>query len=196
MSKLLGEPPSKASKQKIKPLAQLDLPKPHSQDISNQDNYLPQKLQQKLYNHFTLFDVQVCEQVLNSGHECLQTASPDDQEAACLHFSGIESPQAKAANAFWDEDASKDLAIIATSEGQYKFSNEGKEISIISLMSMKSTLVENQDSLPNKNAGLKAALMTMTQEQKCSTTLSKNPDNECPHNSAILLPQNPDVLLT
>ncbi|KAJ9052219.1 hypothetical protein DSO57_1036434 [Entomophthora muscae] len=57
--------------------------------------------------------------------------------------------------------------------------------------------VANQDSSPKENEDLKAALMTMNQEQECQAALPGDPANEqLPRNSAIFPLQNLGVLAT
>ncbi|KAJ9084270.1 hypothetical protein DSO57_1026241 [Entomophthora muscae] len=118
-------------------------------------------------------------QTSNPGHDYLQAASLKDQEAICLCFFGIESPQAEAVNIFQDKDTSKNLGTTAPNGTQEKLPNRSKEIPTIILMSLKSILIANQDSPPDENVDLKAASITMTQEQKSKATLLKNPANEC-----------------
>ncbi|KAJ9082286.1 hypothetical protein DSO57_1006070 [Entomophthora muscae] len=102
----------------------------------------------------------------NSESDHPRAVSPKDQRAGCLRFSEIKPPQAEAEPNSQNVNISKNLRATAPEEGLNNLPNGGRKIPTVNLMSMKSTLVINQDSSPDENAHLKPTLMTMAKEQK------------------------------
>ncbi|KAJ9051377.1 hypothetical protein DSO57_1005085 [Entomophthora muscae] len=74
--------------------------------------------------------------------------SPMDQRAVCLHFPEVKPLQADIKNFVPNSKTSQTKEISAPNEGLIKVPNEGNKISTISFMSMKSTLVANQEQSP------------------------------------------------
>ncbi|KAJ9064163.1 hypothetical protein DSO57_1033263 [Entomophthora muscae] len=99
-------------------------------------------------------------QDLNPGPDFPQAASPKDQWAGCLRFPGIEPPQAEIENDSLDDNTSQTLETAAQNERLNKLHNRDKEKPTISFMSLKSTLVDNQEPSLEENTGQKPAPMT------------------------------------
>ncbi|KAJ9068881.1 hypothetical protein DSO57_1024204 [Entomophthora muscae] len=131
---------------------------------------------------------------VNPGPKSPQAAGPGDQGAAFLRFPGVEPLQAEAKNDGSNGEASQTKGIIAPNEGVIKAPNGGNKIPNISFMSLKSTLVANQDPSLEEGTGLWPNPMTTTLEQDNQVANSSLLTNErIPGPSAILLPLNPST---
>ncbi|KAJ9053682.1 hypothetical protein DSO57_1021861 [Entomophthora muscae] len=95
-----------------------------------------------------------------------QTASPENQWAGCLRFLGIKPPQAEIKHDTLDDSVSQTLKTEAQNKRSIKLPNGGKEIPTISFMSLKSSLVFNQEPSLEETTGQKPSPMTTPQEQK------------------------------
>ncbi|KAJ9076222.1 hypothetical protein DSO57_1028376 [Entomophthora muscae] len=134
-------------------------------------------------------ETQDLEQVLNPGHNNPQAASPDDQGASHPRF------LIQTSNKTENEDISINLPKMTPRREHNKFLNGGKEIPAIGLLSLRSTLVANQDPSPEENVVLRLTLNNISHEQKGCTTLPEDLANEHPScTSAILSSQNLGVL--
>ncbi|KAJ9076643.1 hypothetical protein DSO57_1024191 [Entomophthora muscae] len=96
----------------------------------------------RIDNSFTL-ETQAQGQDSNLDPESLRAAGPENQEATCLRFPGVEPPQSEAKNDSPSDEASQTKEIIAPNGGVIKAPNEGNKIPTISFISLKSTLVAN-----------------------------------------------------
>ncbi|KAJ9066953.1 hypothetical protein DSO57_1004715 [Entomophthora muscae] len=94
-----------------------------------------------------------------------QAAGLGDKEAACLCFPGVKPLQAEAKNDGLNGEASQTNRIIATKGEVIKVPNRGNKIPTISFMSLKSTLVANQEPSPETGTGPRPDLVTTTLEQ-------------------------------
>ncbi|KAJ9090041.1 hypothetical protein DSO57_1006740 [Entomophthora muscae] len=130
---------------------------------------------------------------LNPVPESLQAASPMNQGATCLHFPEIEPPQAEAKNDGQNDKASQTKEISAPNGGVIKVPNGGNKTSIISLMSLKSTLVANQEPSPEGGTCLRPNPVTITLEQDNQVANLRSLTNErTPSPGAILPPFEPE----
>ncbi|KAJ9081217.1 hypothetical protein DSO57_1017061 [Entomophthora muscae] len=119
---------------------------------------------------------------------------PGDQGAACLRFSRVKPPQAEAKNDGPNDEASQTKGIIAPNEGVIKAPNGGNKIPTISSMSLKSTLVANQETSPEEDMGLWPNPMTTTLEQDDQVANLRFLTNERnPVLGAVLLSLNPST---
>ncbi|KAJ9049754.1 hypothetical protein DSO57_1021122 [Entomophthora muscae] len=147
----------------------------------------------RIVNSFTL-ETQAERRYLNPEPKSLQAAGPGDQGAACLRFPGVKPPQAEAKNDGPNGEASQTKGIIAPNGGVIKAPNGGNKIPIISFMSLKYTLVANQEPSPEEGTGLWPDSMTTTLEQNNQVTNLRSLTNErTPGLGTILPPLNPST---
>ncbi|KAJ9083930.1 hypothetical protein DSO57_1029490 [Entomophthora muscae] len=119
---------------------------------------------------------------------------PGDRGAACPRFPGVKPQQAEAKNDGPNGEASQTKGIIAPNGGVIKAPNGGNKISTISFMSLKFTLVDDQESSPEEGTGPRPDPMTNTLEQDKQVAKSNFLTNgRTPGPSAILPPLNPST---
>ncbi|KAJ9081620.1 hypothetical protein DSO57_1012736 [Entomophthora muscae] len=150
-----------------------------------------------LIENFLPLETQAKGQDLNPDPESPQAAGPEDQGAACLHFPGVEPLQAEAMNNYPNGKASQTKGTIAPNEGIIKTPNRGNKIPIISFMSLKSTLVANQEPSLEEDMGLWPNPMTTTLEQDNQVANLRFLTNEKTSVlGAIFLPLNPSAQIS
>ncbi|KAJ9081975.1 hypothetical protein DSO57_1009196 [Entomophthora muscae] len=116
---------------------------------------------------------------------------PEYPHAACPCFLKLEPLQAEAKNDGLNGKASQTKGISVSNRGVIKVPNGVNEISIISFMSLKSTLVTNQELTQERGMGLWLSLMTTTLKQDNQVAKLIFLTNErTPGPGAILLPLN------
>ncbi|KAJ9077439.1 hypothetical protein DSO57_1016745 [Entomophthora muscae] len=124
----------------------------------------------------------------NPDPENLQATSPKDQGVAHPRILGVKPLQAEAKSDYPKDKASQTREITAPKEGLIKAPNGGKEIPTISFMSLKSTLVVNQEPSPEEVTGLWPNLMTTPLEQDNQVANYRSlTDERSPKPSAISL---------
>ncbi|KAJ9066630.1 hypothetical protein DSO57_1007704 [Entomophthora muscae] len=127
----------------------------------------------------------------NPDPESPRATSSMDQGAACPQFPEIEPLQAEAKNDDQNVKASQTKEISAPNGGVIKAPNGGNKTSTISFMSLKSTLLANQEQSSEGGTGLQPNPMTTTLEQDNQVANSRFLTNErTPSLSAILLSLN------
>ncbi|KAJ9060608.1 hypothetical protein DSO57_1029047, partial [Entomophthora muscae] len=134
---------------------------------------------------------------LNPDPKSLQAAGPMDQGATFLHFLEAKPLQADAKNVVPNGEVSQTKGISAPNGGVIKFPNGGNKISTISFMSLKSTLVANQEPSTEGGTGLQIGPMTTTIEQDNQVANSRSLINEKTPGLGVILPhlnQNPHAL--
>ncbi|KAJ9076312.1 hypothetical protein DSO57_1027466 [Entomophthora muscae] len=119
---------------------------------------------------------------------------PEPLQAACLHFPGVNSPQAEVKKDYPKGENSQAKRIITSNGGAIKAPNGGNKISIICFMGLKTTLVAIQDVSSEESTGPGPNPMTATQEQDNQVANSRSLTNErAPGLGAISLPLNPST---
>ncbi|KAJ9081996.1 hypothetical protein DSO57_1008953 [Entomophthora muscae] len=123
---------------------------------------------------------------LNPDPEFLRATGPKDQGATCLRFPEVKPLQDEANNDGPNGEASQTKGISAPNGGLIKALNGGNKISTISFMSLKSTLVANQETSLGEGTGPRPNPMTTTLEQDNQVANSRSLTNErIPSLSAI-----------
>ncbi|KAJ9049408.1 hypothetical protein DSO57_1024952 [Entomophthora muscae] len=118
-------------------------------------------------------------------------ASPMDQGAAFPNFPDVKPLQAESKIDGQNGKASQTKEISMPNGGVIKTPNGGNETSTISFMSLKSTLVTNQEKSPEGTTGPRLDPMTITLEQDNQVTNLRSLINErTPSLGTILLPLN------
>ncbi|KAJ9089923.1 hypothetical protein DSO57_1008022 [Entomophthora muscae] len=123
-----------------------------------------------------------------------QAARPVDRRTACLHFSGIELPQADTERINPCSKKKKSKEIVAPNGGLITAPNGGTYLATISFINLKSTPATNQEPTQEKGTGLQPSPMTSTLNLDDQAANSRFLTNErTPGPSAILLPKDPST---
>ncbi|KAJ9078464.1 M-phase phosphoprotein 8 [Entomophthora muscae] len=118
----------------------------------------------RIDNSFSL-ETQAQEQESNPEPGFLWAAGPVDCRTTCLHFSGIEPPQADTKCIDTCSKKSQTKEIIAPNGGLITAPNEGTDLETISFSNSKSTPATNQEPTQERGTGLQPSPMTSTLKQ-------------------------------